>query len=1175
MKIEELAAGICVGNSSILQFSVEKVNFEVVEGTNYTGEFSIESTSEIPITGMIYSSSPRMECHNPKFQGKQITQKFEFHSEGLMEGDSQKGNFHIVSNQGEYELPFYVSVSSNYVNSSIGKIKSIIEFVNLVRNSYEEAVKVFGQLEFLQIFKAQGTKERLIYQMLMKKPCTKSQVEEFLIATKKKKRIVFQVEEKYQEFFSIYENFKHHITLKKDEWGYAAIEMTSDVEWLSPVKKIITSEEFLGSRALAEYLIIAKKLHSGKNFGRIIFRTLFWTEQVEVCIIQSEPGRKRTDLEIHKRQFEIMRAYIDLGFRKIVTGVWAKLTLKKLEELMLLEPNNLWYLLEKAQVFLANKQRQEAEWALDSFPKYEVDKESPLYAYYLYLCTLREPEPVYVNKLAKKIKRIYHKNQENNLLLWILLFLDEELNYSKSRKLDVIARQLERSKESPVLYLEAYRILVKEPFFIHRAGIFERKILNWTVKHDGLTRGMAEQVCQIAASIPNYHPIWYQILCACYEVYAEKEMIQVICSYCMKWNCYGKTYWKWYQLGVKEELRIAGLFEAWMMSAGKKQLKKIPKSVVLYFQYHNKLAYRFQTMLYRSMVEQKASWKNNYQYYLKNMEEFVQNQLRLNKIDKDIAIMYREVLSPEKVTTELAENLANVLFVHKIECSDYGALRLVIRQHPLKKEQVISINHGIGYANIYSSSYEILLEDSKGNRFMPKKELSVIPLLESEKFLEQGIACAEEKMPYLIKYFDKKKIWQTYEKKDLPYLQMLIESEIISEEYREELRPQMIAYYYYNYTGDALDQFLLSLSFEGVKRKTREKIMELLVARRHYRRAYELLLSYGCENISATKLVHVICYHMEEVDQEPDEFLLGLCKSVFLRGKYNEHILNYMCEYFHGNLEEMIKLWQAACDFELDTYGLEERCILQFLYTGDFSVNVEKIFKSYSEKMGRELVMLAYFSWMSHQFVTKDAIVSDYVFEKMGKYFKEGQELNEVCKLGFLKWCASKKELTQEEMKWVEKILLEQISQGKYYAFYQTLPEKYARKYMYHDKVFLEYRTSPEVEVKISYLPTWSSEYVECEMEHMYGGIFVKKFLVFYGEIIPYYIKEEQNGTWMVTESGQIQNQELCTSAEGSRFDLLNDMMVSCQMKDEITLLERLEMYGKMDGFVKEKFLIL
>ena len=101
MKIEELAAGICVGNSSILQFSVEKVNFEVVEGTNYTGEFSIESTSEIPITGMIYSSSPRMECHNPKFQGKQITQKFEFHSEGLMEGDSQKGNFHIVSNQGE------------------------------------------------------------------------------------------------------------------------------------------------------------------------------------------------------------------------------------------------------------------------------------------------------------------------------------------------------------------------------------------------------------------------------------------------------------------------------------------------------------------------------------------------------------------------------------------------------------------------------------------------------------------------------------------------------------------------------------------------------------------------------------------------------------------------------------------------------------------------------------------------------------------------------------------------------------------------------------------------------------------------------------------------------------------------------------------------------------------
>ena len=137
------------------------------------------------------------------------------------------------------------------------------------------------------------------------------------------------------------------------------------------------------------------------------------------------------------------------------------------------------------------------------------------------------------------------------------------------------------------------------------------------------------------------------------------------------------------------------------------------------------------------------------------------------------------------------------------------------------------------------------------------------------------------------------------------------------------------------------------------------------------------------------------------------------------------------------------------------------------------------------------------------------------------------------------------------------------------------LPSKFAGMHLYHDKVFLEYRTEPEIKVRISYLPVGHSDYVEEELRPMYQGIFVKEFLVFYGEKIPYYIKEEREGAWVVTESGQVQNHELCTNAEGSRYDLLNDMMVSHQVKDEATLWERLETYGRLDGFVKESFGIL
>lgn len=1173
-----MAAGKCNGASSLLHISTEQLEFEVLEGSNYTDKFSMESSDGTIIKGMICSSNPRMKCHNLGFEGEKITQTFEFHGEGLSEGDFEQGNIHIICNLGEYDIPYQVSVVRKYADSSMGKIRTTLQFANLARKSYEEAVKVFGKPEFIHSFKAQETEEKQIYRMLKKQPCTMAQVEEFLIANKKKGRILFQIEEAEREFGGIRETVKQHIILKKEEWGHVAIEMASDAQWLQPVRNVITSESFVGSRAVAEYMIVAQKLHQGKNFARITLKTMFQTEQIQICVLQKHMDHGKKEHEIRRKRIEICKAYIDYGLRKIVTGAWAKLTGQKLDELHLLEPDNLWYTLAKSQVFLINRQRQEAEWALDAFPKHKVDKESPLYAYYMYICTLCEPEPSYVNKIAGKVRKIYKDNQDNNLLFWILLFLDEELNYNQSRKLEVIEKQLERGAKSPVLYMEAYRIFLKEPYLLAHPGVFERKILGWAAKYHAITKELSEQVCRFSSKISSYHPVWYGILCECYEVCKEKEMLQALCGYCVKWNCYGKRFLKWYHMGIEAELRVAGIYEAWMLSAEKEQMDKIPKAAVMYFQFHSGLPYRPQAMLYGTVIEHKLLWKNSYLHYKQGMEVFALKQLSLCRMDKYIAPIYQEILTPEMITEELAECLGKVLFVHEVTCSNKNAHRLVVRQYPLKEEQVVPVKGGVGYVSIYSDSFRILLEDARGGRFLPEGTITVKPLLDRTEFLDRAIACAKNKLPFLIKYFEKKKIWQTYKKDDLPYLQILVESDDICDEYKEELRPQIIAYYY-NHALDALDEFLLSLSFDGMQRQEREKVMELLVGRRHYERIYKLLQSYGSDCIPATKLVYVICNRMEEQRQEerlePDEFLLALCGQAFFKGKYNERILLYMCRHFQGSMEEMVKLWQAACDFELDTYGLEERCLVQFLYTGDFSISVEKIFESYGEKHGKEDVILAYLSQMSHQYVTRDAVVSGYVFKKILKLLREKQELNEICRLGFLKWCANGRELSMEEEQWAETILKKYISQGKSFAFFRTLSEKLVRKYFYYDTVFLEYRTALDARVIVCFLPERETEYEEYEMKQMYDGIFVREFRIFYGEKIPYYIKEEQNGEWIVTESGQLQNQELCTNAEGSRYDLLNDMMVSWHMKDEVTLLERLETYERQDKLVKERFHIV
>ncbi|MCI9448143.1 MAG: hypothetical protein HFH36_12320 [Lachnospiraceae bacterium] len=1174
--IEELAAGKCCREASVLQFTPEKLEIEILEDAVYNGEFTIKSSEGIPVSGTVCSDSPRMKCRQTQFSGSVTVQEFEFCSTGLYAGDSQTGVFQIISDQGEYVLPFSVTVCKDYADSSQGKVESIIDFANLARASYDEAVKAFSRPQFESVFTPRESEEHLVFRGLRRKPCTRAQVEEFLIASRKKSRVRFQVEEVRRDFCGVTQTRKESVVLRKEEWGHFALEASADGAFLELAKTRVTDEDFVGSRGTLEYLIDADKLHAGRNFGRLTLKTPFQKEEISICVTKESVQSEHPAWEIRKKQIQLAQYYLAFGTHKTATGIWAKQTLKTLEELLQLLPGNQWYLLAKAQVYLVNRQRQEAEWALNSFPRNKADKESPLYAYYLYLCTLREPEQGYVNKCTGKIRKIYNKHQENPLLLWMLLFLDEDLNYSKGRKLDTIARYMRRGSESVLLYLEALRVLEKEPYLLGRITSFEKKLLNFAVKHQAMTDGIAAQVVKLLPEIPVFEDVWYKILAACYEASPSRDTLQAVCSYCIKGQCYGRKYWKWYQMGVAQELRIAGLHEAWVRSADKEQMEKPPRQIVLYFQSYSNFAGEAEALLYQAMIKSKAQWKNVWPHYSRNIQEFALKQLRAGRIDRALAAVYQEALTPELLTPERANDMAKVLFACEVQCGNPNARNLVLCQHCLEKEQSVPIVHGKAYVNIYCSSYQILLEDAKGRRFIPDEELQARPLLDSEKFLKKGISCAPEKLPYLLKYFDKKKIWQTFEEEDLRHLQMMINSPEISEAYRQELRPQMIAYFYDNYTGDTLDDFLLAQSFEGIGKQEREKIMRLLVARRHYRRAYELLSIYGTEQISPSKLVYVICHRMDELEEEEceDSFLLQLCREAFSKGKYNERILIYLCEHSEGSLSDLIKLWEAAQGFELDTYGLEERCLRQSLYTGDFPALMEKIFESYVNNLGKDAVILAYISQMAHLYLVKDAVVEAFLFHKIAGLMRQGKTLNRVCRLAFLKWCGNAG-ASGEDWELAGPVLEELVREGSYFAFFQSFPLKIQEKYMFHERVVVEYRTTPEAKVYINYLPIGSAAYVECEMRQMYDGIFAKDFLVFFEESIPYYIKEETDGEYKVTESGRIQRQGLAADGEGGRLAMIDDMMAAWQMKDEAALLKLLEAYGRMDELVKREFTLL
>ena len=83
-----------------------------------------------------------------QFTGSDAEIFYCFHGEDLEEGDVIKGSFSVVSNRGEYNLPFVVTVEHGMLNSSIGAIRNLFHFANLAKNNWKEAVRLFYDPEF-------------------------------------------------------------------------------------------------------------------------------------------------------------------------------------------------------------------------------------------------------------------------------------------------------------------------------------------------------------------------------------------------------------------------------------------------------------------------------------------------------------------------------------------------------------------------------------------------------------------------------------------------------------------------------------------------------------------------------------------------------------------------------------------------------------------------------------------------------------------------------------------------------------------------------------------------------------------------------------------------------------------------------------------------------------------
>ena len=119
------------------------------------------------------------------------------------------------------------------------------------------------------------------------------------------------------------------------------------------------------------------------------------------------------------------------------------------------------------------------------------------------------------------------------------------------------------------------------------------------------------------------------------------------------------------------------------------------------------------------------------------------------------------------------------------------------------------------------------------------------------------------------------------------------------------------------------------------------------------------------------------------------------------------------------------------------------------------------------------------------------------------------------------------------------------------------------------DKTIIEYHANPFSKACLHYVILHedgeSDEYIAEYMKEVYSGVFFKEFILFFGESLQYYITEEKNGEEQLTESGTLQKSDIRGKENDSRYQLVNDIVISKTLQDYDTMDKLLEEYYRKE----------
>ena len=1165
-----------------------KLNIE--SGTMYTGQFRVSSTNDHVIKAMVYDNRYLLRFENHTYINKKFDVNYSFDATCLEAGKNYKGHISIISDGGEFKIPYDIDITPPYVKYGDQKIDDLFKFATLAESNWSEASRVFVRDDFKRTFIDKDPVIKQIYGSLMESRSVNQALEEFLVYVHKKRALTLSVSKAKINVEIPDELSKIAINVSKNTWGYTYSTVRSMDDFLIPAKKEITSNDFCGNMFELDVLISPENIPDGVGSGKLVIENIYQKIEVEIILTKPHTNEKRvsqsarvsnTKHMVKSNRTRLVYAYLDYRMDRIPLKEYISRTLFSLGNLARYAPENAMYRYGTMHMNILQGEYDKVE---QEFLRIEADvdgsdKDECELCYYSYLKAMVKKDEASVDKAKNMIKRNFRTQEDKIFYFWLLLFVDNSYADDGHGLYREIAALYDEGYNSPIMYLELCELLNNNPLLLKKITDLEVTAIRWGLRHKYISDEVIEEFIRLAGAFKEFDTKIFSIMEAIYDKSKDIGILKSICSMLISANKLENKYHRFYLEAVEHSLKFIGLNECFVKSMNFSRYDLIPQSVLMYLNYKNTLTENELAYLYANVIYNKSQHMKVYHEYCTTMQDFMENMIIKGKVSDDLTVLYDEFLEPENVSPLYAGKLINIIFRRKLVCFNQGVRAVIVTHRELEEIQRVPIINGEAYVEILSNTASIIFEDGEGNRYAGSIPYRLERIVDEKAYID--ICCEYSPRDYRVLLYNYQQLGDfTYKKAiEVNTARDIVNCDQISYDYKQEAYLNIIEYYHENMDADVLKKYLGKLDIEYLTHANARVIIAYMVDMNMYDKAFQAVNLYGFDEIDPDELYSLADYGVEDSGGFLNEDLMGICIHLYKMGKVNERILTYIMNNFKGDLDDLATLFKTIRNNRLrDVSLLAENTLAQMMFAMGKVENIYDIFTAYYGGRSRGLVVKAYLRFAARNYLIDDVQTPGTIFDCMYLEIMKGNIDDEISKMALLLHFSKLDRYTEDQREWISETVGKFMDAGKLLPFYKSFASFIKLPQDVFLKTYLIYKGEPSKQVMVKYaFDTGSRQtlsYKTERIDEMIPGMYVKEFVVFHGERLVYKVDGDIKGKAYVVES-EVLKRKSFNRKDRSRFELINSMLVNQEMREDNELLETLDIYLNTVHLFEENLNIL